>query len=123
MTIDPTDGSAKLEVHINVPDPAAIPDSVRTALEELAEALAAEEIIVSDEIAATLAEEAEVSGFAAGNVLRLGEIDIFGGGGTLGGSGPIVMDWCLGYSSKDGGSCGVHNDSSESPDNCHVRFT
>lgn len=121
--MNPADENAHLEVHVDVPDRDALPANVRTALEEFAAALADEEIQISQEIAEALAEESEVEGFGRKDMLRLGEIDIFGGGGKLGGSGPIVLDWCVGYSSKDGGSCGVFgvDDGDDDVNNCTVR--
>ena len=108
-----------LRVRVQVDREEDVPPRVMRALEELADALAAEEFPVSGELAEKLHDEAEVVGFGMGSGgLRIGDI----GGVNLGN--PKNLNWCVGYSSGDGGSCGVYGQGEDEPstNNCTIRL-
>lgn len=111
----------QLRVHVEVTDPANVPPAVQQAIEDLAAALADEEITVGEQLADALDEESEVSGFAMGSRLRLGDLDITGGPII---KGPIVMDFCVGHSDKGGGSCTIHGREDGDPpvDSCRIKW-
>ena len=117
--IDPTKGD-RLVIRVDA-EPDDLPDSVRDALRELSEALAAEEIVLGDEITEAIDAESEVAGFSATGNLTLGQINLLGSGGGKYGTRPD-NHWCIVYSQSKS-SCGVFGkeDWESDTDTCWIR--
>ena len=97
--------SQKVEVHIDIQDAEALPQSVRDALTELSSALASEEIQLTDEMQAAIADSDDVAGFSYGKGIPLGQVPTFTA------SGP-TMGFCI-FKGKqsEGNPCGVYSPS------------
>ena len=102
---DATTPTGSVSVHVDIPETANVPSSILAALEKVAAAAADEEITLSAEIADALHAESEVSGFASGTSMGLGDLSA----GSF--SSPTTMSWCIARNSSgehSGGSCGVY---------------
>jgi hypothetical protein len=107
-----------VEVQVDLQDPDSLPESVGVALQQLAAALAEEEITLTDELVEAMQEESEVSGFSAGGTMALGDL-------SRGIIGSPIMGFCISKGKdSDGAPCGVYgrtpSDGEGPSDSCTV---